>query len=184
MAAVLASLHRRAAPVPVPSGIPTWPWTWLSLEALDLKPLDPGDAGLVETAASQAVNPGQAGIVHGDPTPENFLVAGTVAAVIDWASVMQGPARYDLAVLVLAAERAGARPGQLAALVAGYDAACGGTAGAGELSSMRVLRLAAEIVYFTARLRRPPDVRGDTAEDLAGLERARTALRELPGATS
>jgi Ser/Thr protein kinase RdoA (MazF antagonist) len=43
MGAVLATLHRRAAGIPVPGGIPSWPWSWLSLDALGLEPLDPGD---------------------------------------------------------------------------------------------------------------------------------------------
>ncbi len=51
MGAVLATLHQRAATITIPAGIPAWPWTWLSLEALGLAPFDPGDCGLVERAA-------------------------------------------------------------------------------------------------------------------------------------
>ena len=179
MGAALAALHRRAAGVAIPPAVPAWPWAWLSLETLGLVPVDPGDAVLVDNAGRAALKPGPVGIVHGDPTPENFLLAGPVVAIIDWATVMQGPARYDLAVLVLAAERAGARPGQIARLVAEYDAAGGEVAGTGELARMRALRLAAEIVYFTSRIRNPEPTGADEEEDRTGLERARSALREL-----
>jgi Ser/Thr protein kinase RdoA (MazF antagonist) len=197
MGAVLATLHSRAVGIMVPGGIPPWPWSWLSLDALGLKPLDPGDAGLVVRAASAAAGTHSLGVVHGDPTPDHFLAIGPVTAVIDWATVMQGPLRYDLAVLALTAERAGARPDQVRRLIAGYDAAARETgqnprrtaccdtaaneaADAAALARMRTLRLASEIVYFTSRLRQP--IAASTAtfdEDLAGLARARTGLREL-----
>jgi Ser/Thr protein kinase RdoA (MazF antagonist) len=146
---------------------------------LGLEPLDPGDAVLVDSAGRAAVKSGPVGIVHGDPSPENFLLAGPVVAIIDWATVMQGPARYDLAVLVLGAERAGARPGQITRLVAEYDAAFGEDAATGELARMRALRLAAEIVYFTSRIRNPELAGASEEDDRSGLERARGALRAL-----
>lgn len=196
MGMVLASLHRRAAGITVPPAIPMWPWSWLNLRALGLEPLYPEDADLVQRAANAPADPRPLGLLHGDPTPDSFLADGATVAVIDWASVMHGPLRYDLAVLVLAAERAGARPDQIGRLVASYDAAVagwaanvddapGGTTTADglphtrDLAGMRALRLAAEIVYFTARLRRPAATQVDAAEDLAGLARAREALREL-----
>ena len=39
---VLATLHRRATGILVPGGIPPWPWSWLSLNWLGLKPAAPG----------------------------------------------------------------------------------------------------------------------------------------------
>ncbi len=182
---VLANLHRRAAELPTPR-VPMWPWEWLDLAALDLRPLDPDDAGLVERAARVPKDPRPLGLLHGDPTPDSFLADGPVVAVIDWASVMQGPLRYDLAVLVLAVERAGARPDQVDRLISGYEAALAAGTGdpisakpTADLAQMRAVRLAAEIVYFTSRLRRPPRAQLDAREDLAGLARAREALRLL-----
>src|SRR5215472_17453552 len=112
------------------------------------------------------------------------------------ASVMEGPPGYDLAVLALSAEKAGAGPDQVSRLVASYQKAASEThPDAGEvtrrsiiareatdaagLARMRALRLAAEVLYFTSRLRRPASTSADTGGDLAGLARARMALRNL-----
>lgn len=204
MGMVLARLHRRAAAmaaaVPAPDVIPTWPWSLLSLDALGVTPFDPGDGGLVASAASAAIDGGtgpyRIGLVHGDATPEHFLANGRTIGVIDWASVMHAPPGFDLAVLALTAQRAGAGPGDISRLIASYHATARQTGSgpngatddaatddaatdAAGLARMRALRLAAEIVYFTSRLRHPATAVTTADSDISGLVRARMELRTL-----
>lgn len=144
--AALATLHRRTATMPPPAGIPTWPWTWLSLDRWE--PLDPDDPALV-AAARDGSEARELVLLHGDPGPANFRVDGPTVGLLDWATVMQGPPAYDLAVLTLAAERAGTAPVALRRLAQAH---------AFDLAPARRLRLAAELVYFTSR--EPPDREG------------------------
>jgi Ser/Thr protein kinase RdoA (MazF antagonist) len=132
-AAALATVHDRTATMAPPPGVPTWPWSWLSLDRWE--PLDPGDPALV-AAARDAVEATDLVLLHGDPTPDNIRVDGPTVGLLDWATVMQGPPAYDLAVLTLTAERAGL--GGLGGLTTA-------------LIPARRLRLAAELVWFTSR---------------------------------
>jgi Ser/Thr protein kinase RdoA (MazF antagonist) len=178
MASVLALLHRRTmGDEPLP-GVPRWPWQWLSLDTLGA--VEDGDVDLVDDAARAAAEIAfSRGIVHGDPSPDNFVADGSAVALLDWASVLEGPLLYDVAVLGLVLERSGGGVDAARHLERCYAASAPvDVAELADLPRLRRLRLAAELVYFTSRLRIPGRDEATMAGDRVGLARTRQALHE------
>jgi len=176
----IALMHDRLAQLDPPQGVPSWPWSWLSLEALG--PEDSGDIALVRSAVETAREAAPTvGLLHGDPTIANFIDANGVTAVLDWGSVLAGPILYDLAVAQLDLTRAGSDPSAVTALERAYLARRPDAAADWQhLPILRRLRCAAEIVYFTSRLRLTARTPAHYAAAVAGLDRARTSLKTTP----
>jgi aminoglycoside phosphotransferase (APT) family kinase protein len=61
-------------------------------------------------------------VCHGDVHPQNVMMAGTEAVVLDWDSICFGPAAWDHAPLLTWAERWGGDPAVYEAFAEGYGA--------------------------------------------------------------
>jgi Ser/Thr protein kinase RdoA (MazF antagonist) len=119
-------------------------------------------------------------LLHGDPSPEAFLVTADGCALIDWASCVHGPCLSDLASALMYVGRAAATP-----LVTAYLSQAPTDPAEVEEGLLAMLRLrwAVQADYFARRLAEN-DLTGieGEADNRKGLDDARRALGPGRGA--
>jgi Ser/Thr protein kinase RdoA (MazF antagonist) len=180
----LGAVHRHLVNVRLP-GLTAWHWVRPEAAHLDLEPwLRP-----MVTRAVRALDRLQGmdrltfGALHGDPSPEAFLLdreTGRVG-VIDWGGACCGPFAFDIASAVMYA----GGPHRAADLLEAYAAAAPVSMAELEAALPVLLRFrwAVQADYFAARVI-AGDQTGiaDLAENLKGLHDARDALAAYPDA--
>ena len=170
--ATLASVHRRLLGVDLPSAH-RFHWVDPAAAHLDLRPwLRPAVTAAVEALDAE---PMTWGLLHTDPAPEAFRLAGATCGLIDWSWAMAGPLLYDLASAVMYA----GGPDRAGPLIEAYQRS--GVLPDAEvrhgLAPMLRFRFAVQADYFARRITEN-DLTGiaDPGENERGLAHAHRSL--------
>jgi Ser/Thr protein kinase RdoA (MazF antagonist) len=177
---VLARAHKILRDYPAGDGPHyRWPWEWVN-GSLDTVPMPPRVSKVARRAWHEAVtaagdNQLTISIIHADPGPDSFLLAGTGAgqdALIDWATPLRGPLLYDLASFAVLTRAAG--PAAARWFTEGYAQEMPEIGSQlAHLNRLVQLRWVAQAIYFAARIERGIDRGpGGAAANEAGLAAA------------
>lgn len=165
--------------------VESWPWPWMCGEAPHL-----GHQSWIRPAVARAVerallfahrSPTPQTVLHGDPSPKEFLLDETaggphVVGLVDWGSAVRGPALYDIASLAFFAPNRAA----LTAAVGSYTHRRHLPSLDREgLQCFTQLRWAAQAWYFSWRLAYGVTTGGDRRFSERSLSEARIALANV-----